>query len=81
MNPVQNPFAPGAGTQPKELAARGPLRSSLIAKGMIYSSSHGDNGFTGLYSMVFSSVNSRNPECQAAMAPQRLSKIDRKYTI
>jgi hypothetical protein len=47
MNPVQNPFAPGAGTQPKELAARGPLHSSLIAKGMIYSSSHGDNGFTG----------------------------------
>jgi hypothetical protein len=54
---VQNPFAPRAGSFPPELAgrdglltevsvARGPLRSKLIAKGMIYSPAHGDNAFT-----------------------------------
>jgi len=29
MNPVTNPFAPGAGTQPPELAGRDELRETI----------------------------------------------------
>ena len=68
MDPIHNPYAPGAGTPPPDLAGRdelcetarvaspgfcrskvtalGPTRSQLIAKGMVWSPSHGDTGFT-----------------------------------
>ncbi len=68
MDPISNPYAPGAGTPPPELAGRdelretvrvalarilprpvtslGPTRSQLIAKGMVWSPSHGDTDFT-----------------------------------
>ena len=70
MDPISNPYAPGAGTPPPELAGRaqlgpgphrsgdiaqvlrrpvtsfGPTRSQLIAKGMVWSPSHGDTAFT-----------------------------------
>ena len=67
MDPIQNPFSPGAGSPPPELVGRegildqarvllgrvnvkinilGPVRASLIKKGMIYSPAHGDMAFT-----------------------------------
>ena len=67
MDPIKNPFSPGAGSTPPELVGRegileqagvligrvkvkiynlGPVRASLIKKGMIYSPAHGDMAFT-----------------------------------
>lgn len=61
MDRVLNPYAPGAGSTPPELAGRdavrekmmgressslGPVRSSLIGKGMVWSPTHGDTAFT-----------------------------------
>lgn len=56
MEALRNPFAPGAGTPPPELAGRGPLlahadlvlrrvKAGLVKKGMIYSPAHGDTAF------------------------------------
>ena len=51
MDKISNPFSPGAGSPPPELAGRNatvtlPVRASLIKKGMVYSPSHGDMAFT-----------------------------------
>ena len=51
MDPNTNPFNPGAGTPPPELVDKtttqsGPVRDSLIRKGMIFSPVHGDSAST-----------------------------------
>lgn len=57
MDPVRNPFAPGAGNPPPELAGRKDLLAAADtmlsrvsqgrhAKGMIWAPAHGDTAFT-----------------------------------
>ena len=50
MDPIKNPFSPGAGYPPPELVGRDPIleqaRTGLIEKGMIFSPAYGDIAFT-----------------------------------
>ena len=60
MDPIRNPYAPGAGTAPPELAGRDRPLEAIVSKGpksrpdqigahpkgMVSSPSHGDTAFT-----------------------------------
>lgn len=49
MDPIRNPFSPGAGSPPPlgvKVTSLGPVRAQLIRKGMVYSPAHGDMAFT-----------------------------------